>query len=105
MEQACARQNNLRGLAPYPAEEVSLMHDLTERPNVRTFRRSLLGSVLVAALTLGTVAQATARQQDDKELTDLRLHVDQALLQNPRTRFPEYAAMDMVDWREEYHGH
>ena len=40
-----------------------------------------------------------------QELIALGRNVDQAFLKDPLKRFSEYATMDVVDWREESHGH
>lgn len=34
----------------------------------------------------------------------IRLGVDENVLRDPEERYPAYATMDMVDWREEHHG-
>lgn len=51
------------------------------------------------------IRRGTAQGEWVQELLELRMNVDQAFLKDPTKEFPEYAAMDVVDWREESHGH
>jgi hypothetical protein len=34
----------------------------------------------------------------------MRVGVDENVLRDSEDRYPNYLAMDMVDWREEHHG-
>jgi hypothetical protein len=40
-----------------------------------------------------------------RQITDLQKPEQPELLHDPSERFPEYAVMDLADWREEHHGH
>lgn len=51
------------------------------------------------------IQRSTAQGEWVQELIELRMNVDQTFLKDPTKRFPGYAAMDVVDWREEAHGH
>lgn len=39
------------------------------------------------------------------EVTSIDARIDGALLQDPERRYTQYPRMDIVDWREEHHGH